>query len=152
MAVKRQWMCLYFSSQNRLGARWKPCCLHYPSSFLCFSFKWDLVPEPLLCTGLDFQSMAISCPNSRHLSRHLFTFTAFSFSLHILISPLGWSKVYDQELYFHLFILWIVFVSLSGVCGILVPWPGIEPGPSAVKAESLNHWTIREFPILWIAL
>ena len=31
-------------------------------------------------------------------------------------------------------------------CGILVPRPGIEPGPSAVKARSPNHWTAREFP------
>ena len=148
MVVKRQWVCLYFSSKNRLGARWKPGCLHYPSSFFCFFLRWDLIPEPLLCAGQDFQSVAISCPNSHRLSRRLFTFTAFSFSLRILISPLGWSKVYDQELHFYLFILRIVFVSLSGACGILVPWPGIEPGPSAVKAESLNHWTIRQFPIL----
>ena len=25
--------------------------------------------------------------------------------------------------------------------------PGIEPAPSAVKAQSPNHWTAREFPI-----
>ena len=31
-------------------------------------------------------------------------------------------------------------------CGILVPRPGIEPGPSAVKAWSPNHWTARELP------
>ena len=31
-------------------------------------------------------------------------------------------------------------------CGILVPWPGIEPGPSAVRARSPNHCTAREFP------
>ena len=30
--------------------------------------------------------------------------------------------------------------------GILVPRPGIEPTPSAVKALSPNHWTAREFP------
>ena len=30
--------------------------------------------------------------------------------------------------------------------GILVPRPGIEPGSSAVKARSPNHWTAREFP------
>ena len=30
--------------------------------------------------------------------------------------------------------------------GILVPQPGIEPGPLAVEALSLNHWTAREFP------
>ena len=26
----------------------------------------------------------------------------------------------------------------------LVPWPGIEPGPSALEAQSLSHWTTRE--------
>ena len=30
--------------------------------------------------------------------------------------------------------------------GILVPWPGTELTPSAVKARSPNHWTAREFP------
>ena len=28
----------------------------------------------------------------------------------------------------------------------LVPWPGIEPGPLALEAQSLNHWTTREAP------
>ena len=31
-------------------------------------------------------------------------------------------------------------------CGILIPWPGIQPGPMAVKVQSPNHWTAREFP------
>ena len=31
--------------------------------------------------------------------------------------------------------------------GILVPWSGIESGPSTVKAWSPNHWTAREFPV-----
>ena len=30
--------------------------------------------------------------------------------------------------------------------GILIPQPGMEPRPSAVKARSPNHWTTREFP------
>ena len=33
-------------------------------------------------------------------------------------------------------------------CGILVPQPGIERRPSAVKAQGPNHWTTREFPRL----
>ena len=33
-------------------------------------------------------------------------------------------------------------------CGLLVPQLAIEPGPSAVRLPSLNHWTPREFPIL----
>ena len=31
--------------------------------------------------------------------------------------------------------------------GILVPPPGIEPGPSAVRAQSPNHQTTRGFPV-----
>ena len=31
-------------------------------------------------------------------------------------------------------------------CGILVPQPEIDPGSSAVKVLSPNHWTAREFP------
>ena len=31
-------------------------------------------------------------------------------------------------------------------CEILVPWPGIEPRPSAVKVRSPNHWTARKVP------
>ena len=30
--------------------------------------------------------------------------------------------------------------------GILVLWPRIAPGPTAVKALSPNHWTAKEFP------
>ena len=28
----------------------------------------------------------------------------------------------------------------------LAPWPGIEPGPPALAAECLSHWTTREVP------
>ena len=39
-------------------------------------------------------------------------------------------------------------------CRILVPQPGIEPGPrpTAVKAPSPNHWTTREFPVFFIIM
>ena len=29
-------------------------------------------------------------------------------------------------------------------CRILVPQPRIEPGPTAVKVPSPNHWAVRE--------
>ena len=29
-------------------------------------------------------------------------------------------------------------------CEILVPRPGTEPGPSAVRVQSPNHWAARE--------
>ena len=35
---------------------------------------------------------------------------------------------------------WLIPVA----CGILVPWPGMEPVPPVMKVRSLNHWTTRE--------
>ena len=32
----------------------------------------------------------------------------------------------------------------------LVPWQGIEPGPPALVAQSLNHWTSKEVLRLYI--
>ena len=29
-------------------------------------------------------------------------------------------------------------------CGILIPWPGMEPGPPTLGVQSLSHWTTRE--------
>ena len=29
-------------------------------------------------------------------------------------------------------------------CEVLVPPPGVEPAPTALAAQSLNHWTTRE--------
>ena len=51
---------------------------------------------------------------------------------------------------FHCYLLVIFcFVSFFGwaatTCGILAPTPEIEPEPRAVKAQSPNHWTAREF-------
>ena len=39
------------------------------------------------------------------------------------------------------------FLLYHTACGILTPQPGIEPGPQAVKAQSPNHWTAKEFPL-----
>ena len=35
---------------------------------------------------------------------------------------------------------------LGAACGILVPWPGIEPRLPALGARHLSHWTTREVP------
>ena len=40
----------------------------------------------------------------------------------------------------------LIFWQCCVACGILVPWSGIEPRPSTVRAWSPNHWTAREFP------
>ena len=45
-----------------------------------------------------------------------------------------------------IFFLSFFFWPSCGACGSLVPWPDIEPKPLAVKAQTANHWTAREFP------
>ena len=63
-------------------------------------------------------------------------------------------NVFYLLIYFHYCFLILhfylqYFFSLHHVaCGILVPWPGMEPAPLAVKVQSLNHWTTRQFPSL----
>ena len=34
------------------------------------------------------------------------------------------------------------------VCDNLAPQPGIKPTPPALEAQSLNHWTTREVPVI----
>ena len=38
--------------------------------------------------------------------------------------------------------------ALLAVCRILVPQPGIEPVSPGLGVQSVNHWTIREDPVL----
>ena len=37
-------------------------------------------------------------------------------------------------------------------CRILVPWPGIEPRPSAMRTQSPNHCTTTEVPLMFLFL
>ena len=46
----------------------------------------------------------------------------------------------------------IYFWPHHAACGILAPCPGIEPAPSALEAQSLNHWTTREVPLLSLSV
>ena len=47
-----------------------------------------------------------------------------------------------------LMLLLLLFLAVPHMaCGILVPRPGIEPRPSAVRVQSPNHWTAREVPV-----
>ena len=41
-----------------------------------------------------------------------------------------------------------LFFFFGQTSGILIPQPGIEPGPLEVKAQSPNHWTTGEFSSL----
>ena len=42
---------------------------------------------------------------------------------------------------------WLLLLLLApphGTWDLVVPQPGIEPGPPALGAQRLNHWTTRE--------
>ena len=43
-------------------------------------------------------------------------------------------------------LFYFILFGHATACWILVPWPGSEPMPPAVEAQSPNHWTAREFP------
>lgn len=65
------------------------------------------------------------------------------------VFPLSFVDVIDFLLHLHYLLL---FWPCLPAAGILVPPAGIEPGPSAVKAQSPNCWTSREFPTSSISI
>ena len=58
-----------------------------------------------------------------------------------------------SSLSIHIYIYFFRYIYLAMLgfsCSMwdLVPWPGNEPGPLAVRARSLSHWTTREDPFI----
>ena len=47
-----------------------------------------------------------------------------------------------------MYVFILFFWLLSAACGISVPQPGIELKLPVVEAQSPNHWTARELPVL----
>ena len=81
----------------------------------------------------------------------------FIFFLQMKLLSVVEGIIFFCELLTHLLYLFLKFIVLffsfwpsPKACGILVPRPGIQPMPSAVKAWSPNHWTAREVPICWV--
>ena len=46
----------------------------------------------------------------------------------------------------YIYLFFVLFWPLPAACSIFVSWPGIEPGPPAGEAFSLDCWTPREVP------
>ena len=61
---------------------------------------------------------------------------------------LPWQNVYSNPLPIFFLFFWPHHVAW----GVLVPHPGTEPVPSAVKVQSLNHWTAREFSPIFVLI
>lgn len=53
-------------------------------------------------------------------------------------------------LFLSLLLVFVFFWPWHMACGILVPWPGIEPASPAVEAQTLNHWTTSKVPSFFI--
>ena len=43
-----------------------------------------------------------------------------------------------------------IFCPCHMACGILVPWPGIEPESPALEVQSPNHWTTRKVSLILV--
>ena len=57
-----------------------------------------------------------------------------------------------EQIVFYFYLFFIYLGRLLGLpCGILVPRSGVEHGPRQWK-QSPNHWTTREFPIVFCFL
>ena len=59
--------------------------------------------------------------------------------------PLHW-RADSFFFFFNIFIIYLAALALSCKHMGLVPWPGIEPRPSALGVWSLSHCTTREIP------
>ena len=57
---------------------------------------------------------------------------------HLVMSIFGWWE--KEGISFSFFFFWQCHVA----CGILFPWPGIEPISPALALQSLNHWTTSD--------
>ena len=113
-----------------------------------------------------YPALNITCLSFCRLFATKLWFLIYSFLLHrLIIDFLPVSQKRENKSHFLLFSLqdmiyeWELKTFFFFFCffwlhhpayEILVPRPGIEPVPSAVKAWSPNYWTAREFPKVFI--
>ena len=68
------------------------------------------------------------------------------FEFHLFLPPSSIPVIWPTNQYpdNHFLFFWLHSTAYK----ILVPWPWIESWPLTVKAQSPNHWTVKEFSIL----
>ena len=108
--------------------------LLWPHLPRCLSSSGELTSNPAKSSGTLHQASSC-CP---------------LWSTSVCIPPFCLDKSSFLSYHFSLFSLCVCVCVVLGffghaTCRILVPWPGIKPWPSAVDAQSPNHWTSREF-------
>ena len=60
-----------------------------------------------------------------------------------------WGKIHSLSLFFKNIYVFISLATLGLSCGLwdLVPQPGVEPRPPALRAQSPSYWSTRESPL-----
>ena len=97
----------------------------------------ELAPDNLLCvTCLLFSFLSRPC-KVHDVGRATTGKEQWSLNL-----PIGAKLTANQRYLFIYLFTW----PHHEECRILVPWPGIEPLPPVLEAQSLNHWTTKEVP------
>ena len=102
--------------------------------------QWAVCQVPLLVLQPGNSIQTASWSNDR-ADLVLFPFLRYQCAVLPIVQYLKTIVLYTLPFFFF-FPIWLHRTA----CGILVPRPGIEPGPSAVRVQSPNHWTAREFP------
>ena len=117
------------------------CCLS-ESLFYCFlvwikDFLLIFLPSPLHSILVNFKSFESKVKVKLLAMRNI---VLLCFLKNIYFICLASPNLCCALGLFGLLETWRIFS-----CGMwdLVPWPGIEPGPFALGAQSLNHWTTK---------
>ena len=130
---------------------------HFPGSSLraqchlsCQSFPWNLTSKPRN-SPMPFPSSPFGSVESYELFELSFCFLRY---LYLLVSWSVYNLKKNLFIYYFIYLFWLrqVLAVARGIfscgmrplsCGMWdrVPWPGIEPGPPALGAWSLTHWT-----------
>ena len=108
---------------------------------LCEVWVWKSLSCVWLCDPTDYSLPGSSVPGI--VQTRILEWVPGPFSR-------GSSQSRDRIQVFHIavgfFTIWATREALSCSTWDIVPWPGIEPGPPALREWSLNHWTTREVP------
>ena len=100
---------------------------------------------PCSCQGLVLQTIhAQECWHSLKSHANSQREVSFFFFLTETNSLMNLYVLITQMKELSTFCFFFFFWPCCMACGILVPWPRIEPEPPAVEVQSPNHWTTRE--------
>ena len=124
-----------------------PCCI-YLSIYLsvCLSVCLSVYLSIYLSSSSSIYCLSIIYHHLSIMYLPIYLSSIYFLSIIYLSTYLPIIIIYHLSIYLSIYLSSIFLPWLCpAVFRILLPSPGIEPGPPAVKARSPNHWTAREF-------